>query len=130
METYRLPFEISGLYAGCAKLDGMIIVSAEHLLLEYRLTDTLIRAFNGELQTRRVAWTELERAEHGNGFFSPWLVLTARTMSTFDKLPSKNPGQLRLSIPWKQRQRLRTVTSEINLLLSYQEADRFIGRLP
>src|SRR4051794_34475391 len=111
METTRIPFEIAGLYAGCAKISGIAMFSAGQLTLEYRVTDTIVGAWSGEITTRTIAWADLERAECGNGFFSPWLLLTARTMTAFDKLPSPAPGQLRLSIPWKHRRQLRAVTS-------------------
>jgi len=130
MDTIRLPFEISGLYAGCAKIEGIALSSPELLTLEYRVSDTIIGAWSGEICTRKIAWTDIERAECGFGIFSPWLLLSARTLTAFDKLPSSTPGQLRLRIPWKHRLQLRALTSEINLLLSYNEADRYRQRLP
>ena len=130
MESFRLPFEISGLYAGCAVLRGMIRSTPEFLLLEYKISDTLIGAFSGGLQTREIAWTDIERAESGKGFFSPWLQLTARSMKAIDKLPCTVPGQVRFSIPWKHRRQVRAMASEINLMLSYREADRVLERLP
>jgi hypothetical protein len=55
----------------------------------------------------------------------PWLSLASRALSTFDGLPSPDPCQLRLRVPWKHRRQLRALTSEINLQLSYREADRY-----
>lgn len=130
METFRLPFEIIGLYAGCAKIEGIAIFNPESVTLEYRVSDTIIGAWSGEINTRKILWTDLERVECGVRLFSPWMLLSARTLTAFDKLPSPTPAQLRLSIPWKHRSQLRTVTSEINLLLSYHEADRYRERLP
>jgi hypothetical protein len=63
------------------------------------------------------------------GFFMPWLLLSARTLSALNDLPTPNPGQLRLRIPWKHRRQLRALTSEINLMLSYEEADRYRRRI-
>lgn len=130
METSRLPFRIRGLYGGCAKLDGLVILSPEHLTLEYRMVDSWIGAFSGQITTRAIGWQDLERAECGLGFFSPWLALTARALSVFDKLPCKDPSQLKLGVAWKYRRQLRALTSEINLHLSFQQADRLRHRLP
>ena len=130
METIRLPFQISGLYAGCAKIEGIVVASAEMVTMEYRVSDTIIGAWSGEIVTRKFSWAEIERAECGNGFFTPWLRLSARTLTVFDKLPSSSPGQIRLRIPWKHRRQLRALTSEINLQLSYNEADRYRHQLP
>jgi hypothetical protein len=129
METVRLPFEISGLYGGCAKIEGFATSTAESLSLEFRMSDTLIGAWNSGISTRQILWSDLERAECGLGFFMPWLLLHARSLSAFDKLPSKQPGQLRLRIPWRCRRPLRALTAEINLHLSYAEADRYRLRL-
>ncbi len=130
MDTFRIPFQISGLFAGCAKIEGIISSSPDALSLEYRVSDTIIGAWSGDITTRTFAWTDLDRAECGSGFFSPWLLLSAGRLSVFDKLPSKTPGQLRLRVPWKHRRQLRSLTSEINLLLSYKEADRYRQQLP
>ncbi len=130
METSRLPFRIGSLYGGCAKIDGIIILSSEYLTLEYRMSDAWIGAWNGGITTRTLAWSDLERAECGLGFFSPWLILSARRMNTFDKLPSSDGLRLRVGVRWKDRRQLRAVTSEINLVLSFNEADRYRHRLP
>ncbi len=129
MDHFRIPFQIWGLFAGCAKIEGIISSNEEALSLEYRVSDTIIGAWSGDITTRRFVWADLERAECGSGFFSPWLVLCADKLSVFDKLPSKTPGQLRLRIPWRHRRQLRALTSEINLLLSYREADRYRQQL-
>ena len=130
MEIIRLPFEISGILAGAAKMEGFATSSPESLVLEFRLSDTIVGVWNSEVRTREIPWSQLDRAECGLGFFRPWLLLMAGTMTVFDKLPSAKPGQLRLRIPWKHRRQLRALTSEINLLLSYKEADRYRARLP
>lgn len=127
MEPSRLPFSLSGLYGGCAKLDGLVILSPEHLTLEYRAI-AMFGVWNGRVNTRTIGWKDLERAECGRGFFAPWLTLTARTLSAFDTLPCANSFQLKLAVPWKYRRLLRSLTSEINLHLSFREADRLRDR--
>jgi hypothetical protein len=125
MENIRLPFRIGGLYGGMARLDGLVILSAESLTLEYRMSDTLVGTITGGIKSRSIPWSELDRAECGLGFFTPWLSLASRALSTFDGLPSPDPCQLRVRVPWKHRRQLRALTSEINLQLSYREADRY-----
>jgi hypothetical protein len=129
MEPIRIPFRLKGLYGGCAKLDGLVILSPEHLTLEYRMTDTIVGAFSGGVTTRTIAWEDIERADCGLGFFMPWLTLAARRLSVFDKLPCKDPSRLRLRIPWGHRRQLQALTSEINMHLSFLEADRLRGRV-
>ena len=130
MESIRLPFQIVGLFAGAAKMEGIATSTPESLVLEFRLTDTLIGAWTGGVTLRAIPWAELEEAQCGPGFFSPWLLLTARSLAVFDRLPGPSPGQLRLKVPWRHRRKLRALTSEINLLLSYMEADRYRQHLP
>lgn len=129
METIRVPFHIAGMYGGAAKLEGFVILGPAGLTLEFRLRDTIFGAFTGGVQTREFAFTDLEDAEGGLGFFSPWLQLAACSLSVFDGLPTPDPGHLRLRVPWKYRRQLRALTSEINLQLSYREADRYRSQL-
>lgn len=130
MEIIRLPFLIAGLYGGCVKIEGIATSTSESLNLEFRMRDTLFGAWNSGISTRQIPWSDLERAECGLGFFTPWLLLCARSLSAFDKLPSKQAGQLRLRIPWRYRRQLRTLNAEINLHLSYADAERYRSRLP
>lgn len=129
MELIRIPFRLKGLYGGVAKLDGLVILGPEHLTLEYRMSDTIVGAFSGNITTRTIAWADIERADCGLGFFTPWLTLAARRLSAFDKLPCKDPSRLRLRVPWAHRRQLRALTSEINLHLSFREADRLRARV-
>ena len=130
METIRLPFHIGRLYGGAAKIEGFVFLGPEDLSLEYRLRDAFFGAFTGAIQSQAVAWEDLDWARCGPGFFRPWLLLAARSLSTFDKLPNADTGQIRLRVPWGHRRQLRTLTSEINLQLSFREADRYRRRLP
>lgn len=127
METIRLPFRIENLLRGCAKIEGLLTASAEQLTLEYRMKDNIIGVWTGETNTRAIVWHDLEKAEGGLGFFNPWMALTARSLRTFEKLTSE-PARLKLFIPWKDRRQLRTLVGEINLLLSFREADRYRER--
>jgi len=129
MDIAQLPFCLGSLYGGCVKIDGIMKAGPEQITLEYRLSDNLLGAWTGAITTRTVAYRDLERAEYRPGFFSPHLLLTARSMQLFDKLPTSAPAQLSLSVPWKHRHQLRAFASEINLYLSYSAADRHRPRL-
>jgi hypothetical protein len=124
MDTAQLPFCLGSLFGGCVKIDGIMKAGPEHLTLEYRMSDNLLGAWTGAVTTRAVAYCDLEHAEFRAGFFAPRLILTARSMQLFDKLPMSAPAQLSLSVPWKHRHQLRAFASEINLYLSYHAADR------
>lgn len=128
MDTAHIPFCIDSLYAGCMKLDGIIKAEPEHLTLEYRMSDNLLGAWTGGVTTRTIAYSELESAECRVGFFTARLLLNARGMQVFDKLPMSAPAQLSLGVPWRLRRQLRAFASEINLALSYRAADRLRDR--
>lgn len=125
MESISIPFQLNGMYGGAARLEGFAALTPDGLALEYRLSDTIVGVFTGEVQTCVIPFVELQRAACGLGFFMPWLAISSRKMSTFDKFPTKEPGQLCLRVRWKHRRQLRALTSEINLQLSYLEADRY-----
>ena len=130
METIRLPFKIGSLYGGCAKLEGFVILEAEHLTLEYRMSDNLLGGlWAGNITRKSVAYRDLDRADYGLGFFLPRLHLTARSLSAFHDLPTADGATLKLSIPWGYRHQLRSLTSTINLQLSFHEADRYRDKL-
>src|SRR4051812_78738 len=104
MEFIRLPFFISGMFGGAAKLEGFAALTAEGLAFEYRLSDTIVGVFSGGVQTCLAPFAEIEQATCGLGFFTPWLGIGARKLTTFEQFPTKEPGQLRLRVRWKYRQ--------------------------
>lgn len=126
----RIPFTIPKVYAGCAKVEGFLCVETEHLVLEYKMSDNLFGALSTGIIRRIVKYDDLDAAEYRLGFFKPRLILSARTLSAFEKLPGAEHALFTIHIPLRYWRRLRPITSEINLYLSYTEADRYRHRLP
>ncbi|MFT5494148.1 MAG: hypothetical protein ACI8V5_004550, partial [Limisphaerales bacterium] len=42
MEQHRLPFTITEVYAGFARVDGFLVVDEEHMLFEYQMADNML----------------------------------------------------------------------------------------
>jgi len=128
MEPTRIPFKIASAYAGCAKVDGLIVVSSESLALEYRVSDKWLGALKSGVIKRTVPYAALERAEYRMGFFKPSVLFTARSLDAFANLPCADPTFLRLLVPWRYRRAARSAAAEINLYILFNEPSRF--RLP
>ena len=129
MELARLPFTITEIFAGFAKAHGILIVTPEHLLFEYQMTDALVGAISGKTVKRPVAYKDIAEVEAKPGFFSPRLVFTAKHLGTFTDFPHKDPTTLQIRIPWKKRKLIKPTLSEIELHRSFVEADRYRDNL-
>jgi hypothetical protein len=126
MEIVHLPFSIER-YGGFAKLDGIVTAGSEHLALEYRTY--LFGAWSGEITKLTIGYRDLQAAEYRAGFFSPKLLLTARSLAVLGDFPTCAPAQIRLGVRWKDRARARALAAEIHLTLSYHAADRLRHRV-
>jgi hypothetical protein len=128
-ELARLPFMITDIYAGFAKIHGIMIVTPERLLFEYQMSDNVFGAIAGRITKRSVNFGDLEKVERKTGFFAPRVNLTAKRLETFSKFPHRDPSIFQIRVSWKNRKLIRPALAEIELHLSYVEADRFRERL-
>ncbi|MGY8652704.1 MAG: hypothetical protein ACKVJX_03700 [Verrucomicrobiia bacterium] len=128
MEQHRLPFTITDVYAGFARVDGFLVVDEEHMLFEYQMADNMLGALRGKIQKRKVRYRDIEAVEFKNGWFSSWIEFRAKTMRTFTKFPHKDRTMLRVAIEKKHRKAMKAALSEIDLRRSYADADRLLDR--
>ena len=128
VEPTRIPFKIESAYAGCAKIDGLLVVSSEQLSFEYRVIDRWLGILKSAVLKRNLAYGAVQAAEYRCRFFRPSILLTARRLDAFDNFPCADPTVLQLNVPWKYRSLLRKTVAEINLYILFNEPNRF--RLP
>jgi hypothetical protein len=128
MEQLRLPFSITEVYAGFARVDGFLVVTEEHMLFEYQMADNMLGALRGKIQKRKVRYNSIEAVESRNGWFSSWIEFRAKTMRTFAKFPHKDRTTLRVAIEKKHRKGMKAALSEIELRRSYADADRLLKK--
>lgn len=128
MEQLRLPFTITEVYEGFARVDGFLMVAEEHLLFEYQMADNMLGAFRGKVQKRKIRYRDVEAVEFKRGWFSTWIEFRAKHMRTFAKFPHKDRTTLRVTIDKKHRNAMKDVLSEIELLRSYADADRLLKK--
>ncbi|MDQ3624795.1 MAG: hypothetical protein M3463_20320 [Verrucomicrobiota bacterium] len=124
MEATRIPFKIPSIYAGHAKIEGLLILGTEHLAFEYRIIDTWLGALTSRIIKKTVKYGDLEKAEYRLGFFNPCLIFSARTLDAFDKLPHAEPTVLKIGVPWTRRKDLRSIISNINFYILVIDAHR------
>jgi hypothetical protein len=129
MELARLPFFISDIFAGFAKIHGIMIVTPEKVIFEYQMTDNVFGAISGKIAKRSVAYRELAAVESATGFFKPRVIFTAKGLETFSKFPHRDPSVFCIRVAWKNRKLIKQALAEIGLNLSFAEADRFRERI-
>lgn len=129
MEQHRLPFTITEVYAGFARVDGFLVVTEEHMLFEYQMADNMLGALRGKIQKRKIRYRDIEAIEFKNGWFSSWIEFRAKTLRTFTKFPHKDRTTLRVAIEKKHRKKMKAALSEIDMRRSYADADRLLKKV-
>jgi len=128
MEQHRLPFSITEVYAGFARVDGFLVLTDEHMLFEYQVADNMLGALRGKIRKSKIRYGSIEAVESRNGWFSSWIEFRAKTMRTFAKFPHKDRTTLRVAVEKKHRKALKAALSEIDLRRSYAAADRLLKK--
>lgn len=128
MERLRLPFTVSEIYGGFARVDGLLVVAEKHLEFEYQTSDNVLGAVRGKIQKRKVRYADLESVKSKLGWFSCWIEFHARSLKTFANFPQKDRTAFRITVEKKHRTKMNSALSEIELQRSYIEADRLIRK--
>jgi len=128
MERLQLPFTVSEIYGGFARVDGLLLVCEKHLEFEYQTSDNVLGAVRGKIQKRKVRYADLESVRSKLGWFSCWIEFHARSLKTFASFPQKDRTAFRITVEKKHKARMNSALSEIELQRSYVEADRLVRK--
>lgn len=103
------------------KIEGILRVDGEHLVIEFQKKDAVIEAYQSEVKKERIPISQLDMLEFKKGWFSDKLILYGRSASTFNDLPGKDLTERVLKLKRKHRNLAANISSNLNLKLSEQK---------
>jgi hypothetical protein len=118
-----LPFTLGGVYADLAQIRGVARLDDDHLVLEYRLQDSVVGVLQSELKELRIPLSDLESIEFQRGFFRNVLCVRARTMRVLESLPGAHDTQLRLVCRRQDRGHAQQLATAVTLQLAERLLD-------
>ena len=118
-----VPFTLGGVYADLAHIRGIARLDDDHLVLEYRLQDSVVGVLQSELKEIRIPLSELESVEFRRGIFRSVLDVRTRTMRVLESLPGAHDCQLRLVCRRQDRGSAQQLATSVTLQLAERLLD-------
>src|SRR5690554_5259287 len=113
-----LPFSIDNLNGGFMKVEGILRVEDECLVMEFQKKDAVIEFYQSDLKTVKIPIKELDLLEFKKGWINGKLMLYAKSASTFRDFPGNDLMERELKVKRKHRNLAANISSNMNLLIS------------
>ncbi|MEZ4775882.1 MAG: hypothetical protein R3D00_22060 [Bacteroidia bacterium] len=117
-ERTTLPFTIDNVYAGFAKVSGILSVVRDHLILEFQVSDVIGGIVKGRPKEIRIPLRSVEQVVFKKNWFVANFYVRVYRMTDLQDIPNNQAGEVKLSITRKNRERAIQLASSINLRLS------------
>ena len=118
-ERTRLPFFMDNLYGGFAKLNGILSVMKDMLVLEFQVKENV---FGGLVKSRpkelNIHLKEIDSVEFKKNWFVANFYLRTVKLQHLDGLPGGEDGEVKLKIKRKDREKAKHLASYLALRLS------------
>ncbi|MDX2247900.1 MAG: hypothetical protein SF052_14035 [Bacteroidia bacterium] len=117
-ERSNLPFSIEDVYAGFAKVSGILSVVRDHVILEFQVSDAIGGIVKGKPKEIRIPLRSIESVQFKKNWFAANFYLRVYRMKDLEAIPTNRAGEVKLSIQRKHRERALQLASSMNLRLS------------
>lgn len=118
-DRMRLAFSIENVYAGFAKVTGILRVANDILSLEFETKENI---FGGVLKSKpkkvNIPLMELESVVLKKTWFSTKVIIRVLQLGLLNDVPGTEKGEAIIKIRRKERQTAETLISKINLRIS------------
>lgn len=131
-QNISLPFSLSNVYGGFAKVKGLIHVHRNSLGIDYQSEDSIVGLVKSKPQEIEIPYTEIQFVELKTNLFTTRLILRVSSLAAIADFPKPSSrkipaGEMRLSLKRSDRERARQAVSYINLRLSEIRLDKMDG---
>lgn len=102
---------------GLSESSGMISVEDGHLLIEYQNYDSILGLWKSSIKEIEIPISEIRRARLEQKFWNSELVLQAKSMKSFSRLPGEVTGTFRITVNKESQNAAESLVKEINDLM-------------
>ena len=119
IERTRLPFTIDNVYGGFAKVNGILSIRKDILILEFQVKENV---FGGLVKSRpkelNIPFGDLESVEFKKNWFVANFYVRVYRLQDVSDIPGNEDGEIKLKIKRKDREKAATMASHIALRIS------------
>ncbi len=118
-----LPFYFNDVYWGLAKIDGILSIDGEQLLIEFQQKDSFAAVLKSRIQKIEVSLKELASAEFDKKMIGSRLILHAKSSEVFKDIPGEELTKRVFKIKKEYRPLAEQLKTLINIKLSEYKLD-------
>lgn len=120
----RLPFTIENVYGGFVKVNGILRVEQDILILEFQMKDNLLGGvLKGKPKVVTIPLTNVESVEFKKNWFFANMYINVYRLEDISELPNNDNGAVKLKIRRKARERAKQIESRLGLRISELKLD-------
>ena len=101
MEKISLPFRIENIFAGFAKVNGIIRLEGDFVEIEFQTMDNVIEMIKSNVKNISIPVADIEEIDFKKSIWGNKLILRISKLSAISKVPSQEAGEIKLSIEKK-----------------------------
>ena len=101
MKKISLPFRIENIFAGFAKVNGIIRLEGDSLEIEFQTMDNVVEMIKSNVNNISIPVTDIEEIDVKKSIWGNKLILRISRLGVISKLPAQEAGEIRLSIDKK-----------------------------
>lgn len=119
-----LPFNFPEVHGGFAEADGLLVLFADAIVLEYQIKDIFTRAFRSEVIKVTLPLAQIEDVEFRTNFLRTDISIQSNSLELVQDVPDAKQGRVRLKIPRKHRREAAAIAHEVSIMVSDRKLDQ------
>ena len=118
-----LPFSFPEVYQGFAEAEGLLILTADAIALEYQIKDAFTGAFKSDVKKIVLPIAQIDDVEFRTNFLRTDLTIQVNSMELVHDVPNAKQGRVRLKIPRKHRREAAAIAYEVSIKVADRKID-------
>ena len=118
-----LPFHFPEVYEGFAEAEGLLVITANAIELEYQIKDVFTGAFKSELKKVVLPFEQIDDVEFRTNFLRTDISIQMNSMELVQDVPNAKQGKVTLKIARKHRKEAATLAHEVSIRVSNRKLE-------
>lgn len=119
-----LPFHFPEVYEGFAEAEGLLVLTADAIVLEYQIKDIFTGAIKSQLKKVVLPFAQIDDVEFRTNFLRTDISIQMNSMELVQDVPNAKQGRVRLKISRKHRREAAAIAHEVSIMVSDRKLEK------
>ncbi len=113
MNKLSLPFSIKNVFAGFARIYGILKLEENRIILEFQTVDNLVKVLKSDVKNFTIPIRDIEEIDFKKSIWGNKLTLRVSTLNDVKDIPNQEAGEMILSIDGKYTEQALDLVKQI-----------------